>query len=117
VLQHEPDQIARHGRGGIVATNDDALAQSVRIAREYGNPGDYASVMPGLNARLPEWSAILGLANLRQLDLNAERRNEIAAGYRRRLGQLPGITFQQIRGDDRSSFKDFSIRVCAPERL
>jgi len=110
-----PTKLLISGEGGVVATNSDDLAQSVRVAREYGNPGDYASVMPGLNARLPEWSAILGLASLAQLEDNARRRNEIAARYRTRLSAIPGIHFQQVRPDDRSSYKDFSIRVQARE--
>ncbi len=43
--------------------------------REYGNPGDYNSDFPGLNVRLPELNALLGLHSLGMLEENAKRRN------------------------------------------
>jgi len=94
-----------------VCTNDDDLADQIRISREYGNRGDYNSLVPGLNARMQEFSALLGIEGLKQLEGVAERRNEIAALYREALGILPGITFQHINPRGRSAFKDFTILI------
>jgi len=103
------------GEGGVVATDDDALGERVVVGREYGNPGTYDPVFVGLNARLPEASALLGLKGLALLDREAEQRNALAVIYRDLLGALPGIGFQRIRPQDRSSFKDFSVRIRAAE--
>ena len=97
--------------GGIVATNDDEVARRVRVGRNYGNPGDYGSEFPGLNARMPEFNAILGLKSLEMLEDNVRRRNQVAAEYYRRLGALPGIVFQRIEPVDRSSCKEFSMLI------
>ena len=50
----------------MVATDDDDLARYVRLGRDYGNGGNYETEFPGLNARLPEFNALLGLGNLNQ---------------------------------------------------
>jgi dTDP-4-amino-4,6-dideoxygalactose transaminase len=115
VFSLSPTKLVVAGEGGIVATNDDDLAEMVRIGREYGNPGDYTSHFAGLNARMPEINALLGLHSLSMLEAAAKRRNAIAARYRQNLHHLPGITFQKVRDGDRNAYKDFSIFVEADE--
>jgi dTDP-4-amino-4,6-dideoxygalactose transaminase len=115
VFSTSPTKLLITGEGGVVATDDDALAERVVVGREYGNPGTYDPLFVGLNARLPEASALLGLQSLALLDGEAARRNALVAVYRDLLGALPGIGFQRIRPQDRSSFKDFSVRIGAAE--
>jgi dTDP-4-amino-4,6-dideoxygalactose transaminase len=106
-----PTKLLITGEGGVVATDDDALAERVVVGREYGNPGDYDPIFVGLNARLPEASALLGIAGLDLLEGEAQRRNHLAGIYREALGDMIGVTFQKLRSGTRSSFKDLSIRV------
>lgn len=101
------------GEGGIVATNDDELAARVRIGREFGNTGNYDSISPGLNARMPEFNALLGQHGLRQLERAVRHRNSIADLYRAQLDFLPGVEFQEVREGNRSAYKDFSITIDA----
>ena len=115
VFSTSPTKLLITGEGGVVATDDDALAERVVLGREYGNPGTYDPLFAGLNARLPEASALLGLEGLALLDAEAERRNELAGVYCDVLGDLPGLTFQRVRARDRSSYKDVSLRVHAAE--
>jgi dTDP-4-amino-4,6-dideoxygalactose transaminase len=111
VFSTSPTKLLITGEGGVIATQDDALADHLRVAREYGNRGDYDAEFAGLNARLSEAAALLGSASLALLEDEARRRNLLADTYRRRLGELPGVSFQSIDDADRSSYKDFSIRV------
>lgn len=111
VFSLSPTKLLITGEGGIVATNDDQLADKIRVGREYGNSGAYDSAFAGFNARLPELNALMGLRSLEMLESAAERRNEIAGLYHETLGRLPGIGFQIVRPGDRNSFKDFSITI------
>jgi dTDP-4-amino-4,6-dideoxygalactose transaminase len=52
VFSLSPTKLLIAGEGGIVATNDETLAEKIRLGREYGNNGHYDSAFPGLNARL-----------------------------------------------------------------
>ena len=111
VYSLSPTKLLISGEGGIVATDNDELADRVRIGREYGNSGNYDSAFAGINARMPEFNALMGLCSLRNLEAAARRRNEVVAIYREELGELPGIGFQQVRSGNRNSYKDFSITV------
>src|SRR5688500_4255747 len=57
VFSLSPTKVAVAGEGGLVTTNDAALAEAVRLGRDYGNPGNYDCRFPGLNARMSELHA------------------------------------------------------------
>jgi dTDP-4-amino-4,6-dideoxygalactose transaminase len=99
------------GEGGVVATNDDLLAERIRAGREYGNSGNYDSAFAGINARMGEFNALLALRGLPLLEAGARHRNELARLYREELASVPGIGFQEVLEGNRSSYKDFSVTV------
>jgi dTDP-4-amino-4,6-dideoxygalactose transaminase len=111
VFSLSPTKLLIAGEGGIVATNNDVLAEKIRLGREYGNNGHYDSAFAGINARMPEFNALMGYHSLLQLEEAARRRNEIVALYREQLSYLPGLGFQEVRPGNRSSYKDFSITI------
>ena len=111
VFSLSPTKLLIAGEGGIVATNDDALADQIRMGREYGNDGHYDSAFAGINARMPEFNALLGLRSLDLLENAALTRNETAALFQEALGCLPGIGFQEIYPGNRCSYKDYSITI------
>jgi dTDP-4-amino-4,6-dideoxygalactose transaminase len=101
------------GEGGLVATNDSALAETLRMGRDYGNPGDYDTRFAGLNARMSEFHAAMALESLELLDESLERRRFLASLYRGYLGDVPGIELQAFSSRDTSTFKDLTIKVDA----
>jgi dTDP-4-amino-4,6-dideoxygalactose transaminase len=111
VFSLSPTKLLITGEGGIVATNDDELARNIRMGREYGNDGNYDSAFPGLNARMPEINALMGVQSLSRLEEAAASRNETAALFHETLGRLPGIGFQQVHPEDRNSYREFSITI------
>lgn len=115
IFSLSPTKLLIAGEGGIVSTNDDALADYIRLGREYGNSGNYDSAFAGINARMPEFNALLGLHSLHQLETAARRRNEVVALYQEELGRLPGVGFQDVRPGNRNSYKDFSITIAPDE--
>ena len=113
VFSLSPTKVLIAGEGGIIATNDDTLAERCRIGRDYGNPGDYDTRFVGLNARMSELHAATALASFEDLEERIARRNEIAERYRKTLGDLPGISFPVVAEGDRSTYKDFTILIDA----
>jgi dTDP-4-amino-4,6-dideoxygalactose transaminase len=111
VYSLSPTKLLIAAEGGIVATQDDRLAAFIRKGREYGNDGNYDSDFSGLNARMPEFNALLGLKSLEALETAAENRNAYASMFQEVMGRLPGIGFQIVCAGDRSSYKDFSITI------
>lgn len=111
VFSLSPTKLLITGEGGLVTTNNDDLAEKIRMGREYGNDGSYDTLFAGLNARMPEFNALLGLHSLKMLEQAASNRNETVALFQEVLGQVPGIGFQQVRQGDRHSYRELSITI------
>src|SRR5207253_4630951 len=77
VFSLSPTKILVAGEGGIIATNNDLLAERCRIGRDYANPGDYDARFIGLNARMSEAHAALALRSLETLEERIEQRNRL----------------------------------------
>ena len=93
VFSCSPTKVVTSGEGGIIATNDEELATKLRVGRNYGDDGSYDCDFAGINARMSELNAILGLASLEMGNDNISRRRELFGMYESRLGRLPGIKF------------------------
>jgi dTDP-4-amino-4,6-dideoxygalactose transaminase len=113
VFSLSPTKLLVAGEGGLVTTNDAALARRVRSGRNYGDAGSYDPELLGLNSRMAEFNAAVGLAWLRMVDAKVERHNLIAAQYARLLRSLRGVGFQVVRPGNVSSYKDFSVHIDA----
>src|SRR5919106_1784553 len=111
VFSLSPTKVLIASEGGIIATNDDSLAEQCRIGRDYGNPGDYDCRFVGLNARMSEVHAAIALHSLDGLEERVARRNALADRYREALAQIPGLSFPLVPDGDRSTYKDFTMIV------
>ena len=91
------------GEGGVLTTNDDALAKKLRRLRFHGLEVDahdrsqqgrspQAEVQePGYKQNMPDMNAVLALRQLPRLDEFIERRDAISALYRRELANVDGV--------------------------
>lgn len=111
VFSLSPTKVLVSGEGGIVATNDGLLAERIRIGRDYGNPGDYDCLFVGLNARMSEVHAAIGLASLENLEERIAERNALARSYVEALSTFPGVTFAAVPDGDVSTYKDFTVLI------
>jgi dTDP-4-amino-4,6-dideoxygalactose transaminase len=73
--------LGAYGDGGMVVTDDGALAQKVRLLRQYGWEKRYVSSLRGLNSRLDEIQAAILRVKLRHLDKWSEARRARARLY------------------------------------
>lgn len=101
------------GEGGLVCTDRDDLAEYLRLAREYGNPGNYNTRFIGLNGRLSEMHAAVALASISHIDEHLETRRRLAARYADGILSIPGVRIQAVDSEDLSTYKDFTIAIDA----
>ncbi len=92
--------------GGMLVTNDDAIAERARVLSLHGMDKDawkrytqrgswrYEIREPGFKYNMPDIAAAMGLVQLARLSEMQERRDEIAKRYRDALTDLPGIALQ-----------------------
>jgi dTDP-4-amino-4,6-dideoxygalactose transaminase len=79
------------GDAGAVVTNDDKLAEKVRILRNYGSKVKYCNDVKGYNSRLDEMQAAFLRVKLKHLDEWNTRRRVIASVYLSSLADLHGV--------------------------
>jgi dTDP-4-amino-4,6-dideoxygalactose transaminase len=83
--------IGAYGDGGAVTTDDAALAERLRVLRNYGSRVKYVNLERGVNSRLDELQAALLRVKLSRLDDWNERRRSLAARYTDRLAGVAGL--------------------------
>lgn len=111
VFSLSPTKVVVAGEGGLVATKDRALADTLRVARDYGNPGDYDTRFPGLNARMSELHAAVALESFAGLDEHVARRAELVDRFDAAIAGVPGLRVVRPAEGDTSTFKDLTIVV------
>ena len=77
------------GEGGLVTTDDDRLADWIRLYRNQGMRERYHHEILGYNFRLTDIAAAIGLCQLDKLERNTARRRAIAARYDAAFADLP----------------------------
>jgi len=89
-----PRKAITTGEGGMITTDDDALAERIALLRSHGGVrtgNRFRFEAAGFNYRLSDILAAVGVAQLRKLDRILERKRELAAEYTRRLHGLEGV--------------------------
>lgn len=97
--------------GGAVMTNNDALAARLRLMRNFGFTGYDTVEHIGLNAKMTEVCAAMGLTGLESVEefIAANRRNH--ASYESLLDDIPGVRFLSYEKGERSNYQYVIIEV------
>lgn len=115
--------------GGAVVTQDPRWLDAARRFRNHGlvrepdlmrdpdvGPWHQEVHRFGLNYRLPDVLAALGISQISRLDRFLERRAQLAARYRAALSTLPGVTLPTVPDDVEPAWHLFPLRVPAERR-
>jgi dTDP-4-amino-4,6-dideoxygalactose transaminase len=110
--------VGAYGDGGAVVTGDPALAERVRLLREYGWTPErrYVSQTRGTNSRLDEIQAAILRVKLRHLEAGNARRRRLAALYGEALGGLEGLTLPVERAWGHHVYHLFVVRASGGRR-
>ncbi|HWE60776.1 MAG TPA: DegT/DnrJ/EryC1/StrS family aminotransferase, partial [Chloroflexota bacterium] len=111
------------GEGGMITTDDGALAARLRMLRAHGAalpdpmhlhanalaPDDYDAA--GYNYRLTDIQAAVGLAQLKKIDWILERRRTLGERYTRLLADLPGLTLPHVPSGLSHVYQSYAVRL------
>ena len=113
---HPSKNLAAAGDGGALATNSDALAESISRLRNLGQCGSNNHVTVGLNSKLDAIQARILSWKLPRLDAWNRARREAAARYRERLSDLP-VRFQSVAPGEEHVYHLFQVRTDSRDEL
>lgn len=111
------------GEGGMICTNNEEIAERVKIMRLHGINRDawkrytesgswyYEVVAPGYKYNFTDLQASLGLPQLKKVDMMWNSRIRIAAKYTEALKDLDTVQLHTIKSDRESSWHLFPIRL------
>lgn len=105
------------GDAGAVTTNDDFLAERIKLLRNYGSKVKYYNEVKGFNSRLDPLQAAFLNVKLNFLDLWNARRVELAKIYLDELNDIPEINLPTQSNDINSCWHVFVIRYSERDKL
>jgi dTDP-4-amino-4,6-dideoxygalactose transaminase len=97
--------------GGAVVTNDDALAEKMRLMRNFGFSGYDNVIYPGTNGKLTEIAAAMGLTNFESIDSFVENNKRNYECYRDGIARLPGLTLLSYDAAEANNFQYIVVEV------
>lgn len=97
--------------GGCVTTNNDRLAARLRTMRNHGFAGYDNVVALGTNAKLPEPSAAMGLANLENIDRIIEENQRVYETYEQALAGVSGLALVRYDESERHNYHYVVVEV------
>jgi perosamine synthetase len=120
VFSFHPVKHLTTGEGGMVTTNDQALADRLRRFRNHGIQREVRErqstwrqdmVSFGFNYRLSDIHSALGLSQLRRLEARLTRREEIARQYHQAFSAMAEVTPAPTRPGTRHAWHIYPLRL------
>lgn len=106
--------------GGAVVTNDDGLAERMRLMQNFGFRGYDNVIYLGTNGKMDEVSAAMGLVGLESIDEFVARNRANYELYRERLGRLTGISLLEYDHREKNNYQyvvaEIDERACGLSR-
>lgn len=100
-FSYNGNKIITTGGGGMIVTNDEALAKKAKhlTTQAKSDPFEYVHDEIGYNYRLVNVAAAMGVAQMEQLPGFIKRKKEIMEFYKKELEGVGDIKFQQVGND------------------
>jgi len=99
--------------GGAVVTNDDALAQKIRLMKNFGFTNYDLTEHIGTNGKMNEVSAAMGLTNLESLDIFIETNRRNYLTYQKQLAGLEGVTLIRYDENEKQNYQYIVLEIDA----
>ncbi len=111
VLSFHATKVFTTFEGGAIISHDETTKKRIDFLKNFGFAGETTVVAPGINAKMNEFQAALGMLQLKYIDQSIQRRKEITENYRRNLHEISGITFPIDLPEVRHNYAYFPILI------
>jgi dTDP-4-amino-4,6-dideoxygalactose transaminase len=111
VLSFHATKVFNTFEGGAIICPDAKTKLHIDQLKNFGHAGELNVVAPGINGKMSELNAALGLLQLKYIDKVLERRKIIDLAYRERLKKVKGIHCLNDSGEKKANYAYFPILV------
>ncbi len=111
VFSFHATKIMNTFEGGAIVTDDDRLAEKLRLMQNFGFAGYDRVIYVGTNGKMSEVCAAMGLTNLESLDEVIESNRANYRGYQRQLTGMPGLQLLAYDERHRSNYQYVVVTV------
>lgn len=111
VLSFHATKVFTTFEGGAIVCPDAKTKQRIDHLKNFGFVDEVTVVAPGINGKMSEICAVLGLLQLQHINQALAQRKEIDATYRKLLKDVKGIRFAQGAGKEVTNHSYFPILV------
>jgi dTDP-4-amino-4,6-dideoxygalactose transaminase len=111
VLSFHATKVFNTMEGGAIVCHDSATKKRIDYLKNFGFAGETTVMAPGINSKMNEMQAALGLLQLKHYNGNIEKRKKITEIYRKELNNVKGISFLPISANTDFNFAYFPIFV------
>lgn len=111
VLSFHATKVFNTFEGGAIVCPDEKTKLRIDQLKNFGHAGETNVVAPGINGKMSEFNAALGLLQLKHIGEALEQRKAIDAHYRKRLKDVQGIHCLEDSGEKVANYAYFPILV------
>jgi dTDP-4-amino-4,6-dideoxygalactose transaminase len=111
VMSFHATKVFNTFEGGAIICHDQAMKKRIDNLKNFGFAGETTVVAPGINAKMNEFQAALGILQLKTIDSVIERRKQITEIYRQELHGFDGICYLDDTINTRHCYSYFPILI------
>lgn len=111
MFSFHPTKLFHTGEGGALVFNDANLKQRIEFLKNFGIKNEEEVILPGINGKMNELQAAMGLEVLPLVAKEQEARRKIRALYKENLEGVKGINIVDVPSDATNSEQYFCIRI------
>lgn len=93
VLSFHATKVYNTFEGGAIICHDIATKQRIDYLKNFGFAGETTIMAPGINSKMNEVQAAMGLLQLKSIDESIQKRKKVSNFYREKLKDVKGISF------------------------
>ena len=111
ILSFHATKVFNTLEGGAIICHDEATKKHIENLKNFGFINETTVVTPGINAKMNEVQAAIGLLQLKYIDGAIEKRKQITERYREGLAGISGISYIEDIQDVKQNYSYFPIMV------
>nr|WP_320022413.1 DegT/DnrJ/EryC1/StrS family aminotransferase [uncultured Draconibacterium sp.] len=111
ILSFHATKVFNTMEGGAIVCHDEATKKRIDYLKNFGFAGETTVMAPGINSKMNEMQAALGLVQIKHYQENIAKRKAVVDIYRKELANIQGITILPVPEDTNSNYAYFPIFV------